>query len=372
MVALEQSVSAPLTSRILSDLGADVIKVEPPAGDFSRHWDGHVHGQSSYFTWLSRRKRSIALSLRQAEDREIFERLLTQADVLLFNMAAAAAERAGLTPQELGARYPRLVVCQITGYGRSGRSRDRKAYDMMVQAESGALALTGDEAGPVRIGVSLADVGTGLYALGLVLAALYERTRTGRGRFIDASMFEVMAEFASPNLTAYANSGFKHGRYRSRHHAIVPYGVFPCQDGFIAIAVEQDSEWVRFCETVLRRPDLLARADIARNEQRLARRAEVEGLVEAEFRRRPASEWEARLLEAQIAFGKINDVDKVWDHPVEHDLQLHGEVSFRDGSTARVQRSLAERAFGRAAEGRLPDVDEHRAEILAELGRLEG
>jgi len=349
-------------------MGADVIKVEPLQGDFSRHWDAHVHGQSSYFTWLSRRKRSIALNLREPEQRAIFDRLLESSDVLVFNLAVAAAERAGLTPERLTADHPRLITCQISGYGRVGRSRHRRAYDMMLQAETGALALTGDDAGPVRIGVSLADIGTGLYALSLILAALYERTRTGQGRFVDISMFEAMTEFAAPNLTAYANAGIKHARHRSRHHAIVPYGVFPCQGGHIAIAVEQDAEWLRFCHEVIRRPDLAAREDLAHNQQRLERRPEVEGEVEREFALHPASEWQSRLEAAGIAFGIINGIEAVWGHAVEEDLQLHSTVIFADGFKAQVPRSAAERAFGRIGPGRLPDVDQHRAEILDEIG----
>jgi len=367
VVALEQSVSGPLASRLLADMGADVIKVEPPQGDFSRHWDAHVRGQSSYYTWLSRRKRSIALDLH-GDDRQTFERLLDGADILVFNMAVMAAERAGLTPERLRIDHPRLIACQITGYGRTGRSRNRRAYDMMVQAEAGALALTGDDQGPVRIGISVADIGTGLYATSLILAALFGREASGTGSFLEVSMFETLTEFAGPNLTAFANSGVEHGRYRARHHAIVPYGVFACQDGHLAIAVEQDSEWRRFCDEVLERPDLGVRDDLSTNHKRLERRSETENIVEAELMRKPAGHWQARLEAAGIAFGSINDIKAVWNHPVEEDLSLHGRARLPDGGLVSVPRSAAERAFGRGTtDSPLPGLDQHRAEIFSEL-----
>jgi crotonobetainyl-CoA:carnitine CoA-transferase CaiB-like acyl-CoA transferase len=317
VIALEQSVAGPLASRILADMGADVIKIEPSQGDFSRHWDTHVNGYSSHFVWLNRRKRSIALSLRDPDDVAIFRRLLSSADVLVFNMATSAAERAGLTPERLRIEYPRLIACQITGYGRSGETQDRKAYDMLLQAETGLMDLTGDEEGPVRIGVSLADVGTGLYASTLILAALYERKSSNTGRFIDLSMFEAMTEFAGPNLTAFANAGVRYPRNRLRHHNIVPYGVFQCSDGHIAIAVEQDAEWRLLAEHVLQRPDLAARTDLATNKQRVARRVEVEREVEGELARNTRQEWLHRLEVSFLAYAQINSIEEVWNHPVE-------------------------------------------------------
>jgi formyl-CoA transferase len=362
-------VAGPLASRILADMGADVVKVEPSGGDFSRHWDAHVKGYSSHFVWLNRRKRSIALALRNPEDLAIFHQLLRSADVLVFNMAAAAAERAGLTPERLRVDYPQLITCQITGYGRSGKARDRKAYDMLLQAETGLLDLTGDEEGPVRIGVSLADVGTGLYASTLVLAALYERKGSNTGRFIDLSMFEAMTEFAGPNLTAFANSDVRYRRNRLRHHNIVPYGIFRCSDGHIAIAIEQDSEWRTLTAQVLLRPDLAARADLATNEQRVACRSEVEQEVETELARNPRGEWVNRLEAASLAYGQINTIDQVWNHPVETDLALHWKAKLPDGTSVSVPRSPAERTFDQLDGAPLPDLDQHRTEILADLQR---
>lgn len=367
MVALEQSVAGPLASRILADMGADVVKVEPIEGDFARHWDAHVHGVSSYFAWLGRRKRSIALNLHDHDGQTTLARLLKLADVLVFNMRVAAAERLGLTPDRLGSEHPRLVTCQISGYGRSGDTKDRKAYDMLLQAETGLLALTGDAEGPVRIGVSLCDIGTGLYAATLILGALYDRSRTGSGRFIDLSMFEVMTEFAGPNLSAYANGNVRYDRNRQRHHSIVPYGIFACSGGYIAIAIEQDAEWRTFCEQVLERPELGARPDLSTNSQRVALRVEVEREVETALASLTRSECRRRLDAASLAYGLIRDIDEVWNHPVEADLDLHGSVRLPDGTLALVPRSPAERAFGREATTFIPGVDQHRAEILSEL-----
>jgi itaconate CoA-transferase len=371
VVAVEQSVAGPLASRLLADMGADVVKVEPPRGDFSRRWDSHVHGESSHFAWLNRRKRSIALNLRDAGDAEVLDRLLAGADVLVFNLAPAAARRAGLTPERLRPAFPSLVTCQITGYGTRGPMRDRKAYDMLLQAESGILGLTGDADGPVRVGVSVCDIGTGLYAATLLLAALFERQSTGDGRFIDLSMFEAMTEFAGPNLTAFANAGLRYPRNRSRHHNIVPYGVFECSDGFIAIAIEHDGEWRTFCEDVLGQPNLAEDPTLASNEQRVAARSRVEALVEDAIVGRPRSYWKALMDAAGIAYGAINEIDEVWEHAVERGLDLHGKAKLGDGRRVAVPRSPAERAFGRDGVAGLPSIDGDRAAILSALDELE-
>ena len=366
VIALEQSVAAPVASRILADAGADVIKVEPPQGDFARHWDTHAKGQSSHFTWLSRRKRSIALDLKVPPDREVFDRLLASADVLIFNLAVESAERLGLSPDNFKDRFPRLVVCQITGYGRKGEARRRRAYDMLLQAETGLLGLTGDESGPVRIGVSISDIGTGLYAASLILTALFERNRTGRGRYLDLSMFEAMTEFTGPNLTAFANSGVQYGRYRHRHHNIVPYGIFPCKDGYIAVAIQQDAEWQRLVNC-LERPDLLARADLRTNIQRVSSRAEIEREVENSLLSRSRNEWRERFDRAHIAYGLLQDIDAVWESSTMQDLSLHGVARLSDGTAVSVPISPGERCFEVQSEAWVPSLDEHRLEILTEL-----
>ena len=367
VLAVEQSVAGPLCSRILGDMGADVVKVENAKdGDFARHWDGHVKGEASHFTWLARRKRSIALNLKDAEEREIFERLLARADVLISNMSSAAAHRLGFTKEKLGGSHPTLIACQISGYGPTGPFRDRKAYDMLVQAETGLMALTGDDA-PTRVGVSIADIGTGIYAAALILGALFEREHTGRGRAFDLTMFETMSEFAGPNLTAFANGGVLYERNPRRHHSIVPYGVFEASDGALVIAIEQDAEWVVFSRDVLERPDLCAER-YATNAARLSLRREVEAEVEAAMRTRSRADWLARLEAARLAYASINNIDAVWNHPVAKHLGLHREVTLPDSSPALVPTSPSERIFGRdQGQAHIPGLNADKVAILAEL-----
>jgi formyl-CoA transferase len=364
VVALEQSVAGPLCSRILADLGATVVKVESANGDFARQWDSHVKGNSSHFVWLSRRKKSLRLDLHEQGDSELLFQLLGDADVLVMNMSASAAERIGMTEVALRDRFPRLITCHITGYGTKGQSRNRKAYDLLLQAETGLLSLTGDEHGPTRIGVSIADIGTGLYAAILILGALLQRPRGGGGRFIDLSMFEAMTEFAGPNLTAFANSGVEYDRRRLRHHNIVPYGIYECSDGHIAIAVEHDKEWAVFCQKVLDRPDLL-QPRFQTNELRVHTRSDLDAAVEEIFQTQSSGFWIERLEAAQLAYARINSIREVWQHSVVGDLNLRSSVNLPDGSSGWVLRSPAESAFGGDDQASVPALDADRAAILA-------
>ena len=366
VVALEQSVAGPLCSRILADLGATVVKVESANGDFSRRWDSYVKGSSSHFVWLSRRKKSLRLDLHDPGDSELLSRLLNDADVLVMNMSASAADRIGMTEVALRDRFPRLITCHITGYGTKGKSRNRKAYDLLLQAETGLLSLTGDEHGPARIGVSIADIGTGLYAAILILGALLQRPRGGSGRFIDLSMFQAMTEFAGPNLTAFANSGVEYERRRLRHHNIVPYGIYESSDGHIAIAVEHDKEWVVFCQKVLDRPRLLE-PRFATNELRVRNRGDVDAAVEGVLQTQSSGFWIERLEAAHLAYARINSVREVWEHTVVNDLHLQSSVNMPDGSSAWVLRSPGEIAFRSDDEASVPALDADRAAILADL-----
>jgi itaconate CoA-transferase len=364
VIGLEQSVAAPLCTRILAELGATVIKIERAGvGDFARHWDAHANGESSYFTWLNRRKKGISLDLRTEEGLQTLDHLLEAADVLVTNMTPAAAERLGLVEQRLRSRYPRLVVCHISGYGSSGPLRDRKAYDMLVQAETAIMSLTGGDDGPTRVGVSLGDIGTGLYATILVLGALMDRLHSERGRFIDLAMFDAMLEFIAPNLVAFANAGVEYPKRKARHHAIAPYGVFACADAPLAIAVEQDDEWRRLCTQVFQREDLAENPRYASNEKRMLHRDEIEEQIEAIFVERPREAWVKRLEHAGIAFGLINDVPAVWRHTLAVARALRGVALLPDGSSVNVPRGPAERVFGIESEPRVPALGEHDAEI---------
>ena len=366
MVALEQSVAGPLCSRILADLGATVVKVEGANGDFARRWDSYVKGNSSHFVWLSRRKKSLRLDLHDPGDSELLFQLLDDADVLVMNMSASAADRIGMTEVALRDRFPRLITCHITGYGTKGQSRNRKAYDLLLQAETGLLSLTGDELGPARIGVSIADIGTGLYAAILILGALLQRPTAGGGRFIDLSMFQAMTEFAGPNLTAFANSGVEYERRRLRHHNIVPYGIYECSDGHIAIAVEHDKEWVVLCQKVLERPELL-QPRFQTNELRVSNRPDVDAAVEKLLRAQSTGFWIERLEAAHLAYARINSIREVWEHAVASDLNLRGRVDLPDGSSGWVPRSPGETVFRSDDEASVPALDADRSAILANV-----
>lgn len=372
VVGLEHSVAGPLCTRILADLGADVIKVERAgSGDFSRHWDGNVRGEGAQFWWLNRGKRSIALDLKDRADRALFDRILHSADVLVQNMSPAAADRLGLHEPDFEERHPRLVVCDISGYGNATPLRERKAYDMLVQAESGVMSLTGTPEQPMRSGISVCDVSTGIYAATLVLAALAERSATGRGRRLDVAMFDATLEFLGPMLLSYLNSGIVYPRLPDRHHAIAPYGVFRCSDGTaILLAVEQDAEWRLFVSAVLARPDLADDPRFVTNLARMEFRDDVDGLVGEFFAGITGAEAIERLEHLNLAYGVLNDVGVVGTHPVLDARGIAEQVETAEGETAFALTGLARRLFGvdSAVRARPPLLDEDGDAIRLEFG----
>lgn len=364
VLGLEQSVAGPLCTRILADMGADVLKVERAGGDFSRSWDAHAQGESAQFWWLNRRKRSAVLDLSGDDGRRVLEELLADADVVVHNMSPRAATRLGLDGDALAERHPRLISCQISGYGADTSLRDRKAYDMLVQAESGVMSLTGTPERPGRVGVSIGDVSAGIYAATLVLGALIERERTGRGRALDVSMLDVMAEFAAPMLLSYANAGVLYPRSLDQHHAIAPYGVFTTADGrSILIACHQNDEWRRLSETLLGRPELADDARFATNADRVEHREEIGAIVAEAVARRSLADMAALLDDLGIAQATVNDIAGLASHPGIVERGVLEDVQSADGSTVTTLRGIAERAFDGPFEGRLrpPSVgeDEH-------------
>jgi itaconate CoA-transferase len=376
VVGLEHSVAGPLCTRILADLGADVIKVERAgSGDFSRHWDGNVRGEGAQFWWLNRGKRSIALDLKDDADRALFDRMLHSADVLVQNMSPAAADRLGLHEPDFEERHPGLVVCDISGYGNATPLRERKAYDMLVQAESGVMSLTGTPEQPMRSGISVCDVSTGIYAATLVLAALAERSATGRGRRLDVAMFDATLEFLGPMLLSYLNSGVVYPRLPDRHHAIAPYGVFRCSDGTaILLAVEQDAEWRLFVSAVLARPDLADDPRFVTNLARVEARDDVDGLVGEFFAGITGVEAVERLEHLNLAYGVLNDVGVVGTHPVLDARGIAEQVETAEGETAYALTGLARRLFGvdSAVRARPPLLDEDGDAIRLEFGARPG
>jgi itaconate CoA-transferase len=373
VIGLEQSVAGPLCTRILGDLGADVIKVEPPGGDFSRTWDDNARGESAQFWWLNRHKRSVELDLRHEGDREALEDLLADADVVVHNMSPRAADRLGLGETALLERHPHLVSCQISGYGSMTTQRNRKAYDMLVQAESGIMSLTGTAERPARTGVSIADVSTGLYGALLVLAALIEREGTGRGRALDVSMLDVASEFAAPMLMAYLNAGVIYPRTLDRHHAIAPYGVFTTADSRrVLLAVHQNDEWRRLCTGVLGSPVLAEDPRYATNLLRLEARDEVDALVSATFGARSFERITAELDEFGLAYAEVNDIAAAAAHPALIERGAIDGIPAASGEMVSSLIGLAERLFDAADNGRReppPRVGEHTREVLGERSR---
>jgi itaconate CoA-transferase len=363
VVALEQAVSAPLCTRHLADLGAKVIKVErPDGGDLNRHYDVVVRGQSSYHIWLNRGKESIPLDLRRADDRGVLDELLEAADVFVHNLGPGAADRLGLDWPRLHAAMPRLVGCAISGYGPDGPYQGRKAFDLLLQGESGLTSVTGSRDQPAKVGISIADIAAGMYALSAVLAALVERERTGQGRRIEISMLECLGEWMSVPLFHQIYGGAAPPRTGMRHNGIVPYGPFATADGgTVNLAVQTEGQWKRFCHEVLGRPDLVADPLFATNAARVRSRERLEPLIESVCSGMPRQVLLERLAAADVPYGDVNDVAGLVSHP---QLRARGcwlEVETEDGSV----RALAP-PFGLeplSTSHRVPGLGEHSTEI---------
>ena len=317
VVSLEQAVGGPLCTRHLADLGADVIKVERPGeGDLARHYDSVVNGESSYFVWLNRGKRSAAFDLRLNADRADFEALLGTADVFVHNLGPGAVDRLGFGWTSLRERWPGLISCAISGYGVDGPYRDRKAFDLLIQGESGLLDVTGTPDTRVKSTIPVADVAAGLYALASILAALFERQQTSVGRFIDISMLDCLAEWMMVPAYFQRYAGAPPPRTGARHNTLVPYGPYEVGDGkTVNFSIQTEAQWQRFCDQVLDRPDLATDPRFNSNELRASNRSELEPAVEALLANKTRTEVEARLQEADVPFGSLNSVEDLLNHP---------------------------------------------------------
>ena len=286
VVSLDQAVAAPMTARRLADAGARVIKLERPEGDFARYYDDVVKGQCTHYVWLNRGKESVVADLTKAEDRQLFEAMLAKADVFLQNLKPGSLAKLGYPIESLREKHPKLICCSISGYGDEGPYRDRKAYDLLIQAESGLASITGGPDAPARVGVSLVDIGTGLHAYEAILEALIARGRTGQGADIRVSMFDAMIEWMAIPLL-FGEHGEPPRRMGLTHFSVAPYGVFQTRDGSpILISVQNDREWTVFCNNVLGRPELAADPRFATNPARVANRPETDGLIGRYFARR--------------------------------------------------------------------------------------
>jgi crotonobetainyl-CoA:carnitine CoA-transferase CaiB-like acyl-CoA transferase len=368
VVALEQAVAAPFCSRQLGDMGADVIKVErPDGGDFARAFDGVLNGLSAYFAWLNRGKRSITLDLKQSTDHRVFAKLLERADVFIHNLAPGAVDGLGFGYESLCDIHPRLIWCAISGYGPDGPYRDKKAYDFLVQAESGAVSLTGSPEMAAKIGISIADIAAGFYGYSSILAALLNRNRTGKGERIEISMLECLTEWVTPALYVWQGSGQLPERAGLRHNMIVPYGVYRCVDGVVNFAVQNDREWRRFCSKVLCMPELLDNQRFATNWDRVRHRLELEKIIEDCFTKLNRSEVLRRLDDADIANGEVNDMAAVSDHP---QLAARRRWVTVDSPAGAIRALLPPHNLEsvRPSMKAVPDLGEHSIAILTELG----
>ena len=369
VVALEQAVAAPFATRQLADLGARVIKIERPGvGDFARDYDQTVKGQSAYFVWLNRSKESLTLDVKHARAAEILKRLIGNADVFIQNLAPGAAGRLGLDAATLLAQHPRLIVCDVSGYGDSGPYAHKKAYDLLVQSEAGVLSVTGTPETQTKVGISIVDISAGMYAYSGILTALYQREKTGKGTRVDVTMFESLAEWMSHPLN-YTHFGGKPPQRSGPDHAtIVPYGRFKCGDGaYVMLGIQNEREWAKFCAGVLGMPGLATDDKYNNNTKRTSRRAEVVALIEEVFSRMKAEEVVARLDAADIANARINTPQEVWDHP-----QLKARDRWREvGSPAGPLPVLLPPVTMPEFEARLdpiPAIGEHTDRILADIG----
>ncbi len=369
VVTLEHAIAAPFCSRQLADQGARVIKVERPGGgDFARGYDSRVHGLSSHFTWTNRSKESLALDLKHAKAGDIMDKLLAQADVLVQNLAPGAAARMGLSFEALHEKYPKLIVCDISGYGDSGPYRDKKAYDLLIQSESGFLSVTGTPDEPSKAGCSIADIAAGMYAYTNILTALLQRGRTGLGRRIDVSMLESMAEWMSfPMYYAYDGAS-PPPRAGASHATIYPYGPFVAGDGkSVMLGLQNEREWAVFCDKVLRQPALAKDERFDANAKRSAARAPLRQIIETEFGTLTAAQVIARLEEAGIANAQVNTMADLWAHPQLAARARWTEVSSPVGPVpALLPPGAADPAQVRMDA--IPSVGQHSAAILRELG----
>jgi itaconate CoA-transferase len=368
VVSLEHAIAAPFCTRQLADLGARVIKVERPgAGDFARAYDTRVRGQSSHFVWTNRSKESLALDLKEADALAALKTLLARADVLVQNLAPGAAARMGLSWRALHAQHPRLIVCDISGYGEDGPYRDRKAYDLLIQAEAGLLSVTGTPETPSKAGNSMADIAAGMYAYSGILAALLQRQRSGEGSHIDVSMLESLAEWmAYPMYYAFEGAPPPE-RSGASHASIYPYGPFRTADGTVILGLQNEREWVTFCEQVLRRPALTQDPRFDTNAKRHTHRAALDVEIHQVFGQLSSAQVEQRLEAAQVAYGRMNDMAGLWEHPQLRSRGRWRSVDTPGGAIPALLPPARHSSFEYRMDA-IPAVGQHTEAILRELG----
>ncbi|MCP1573174.1 itaconate CoA-transferase [Herbaspirillum rubrisubalbicans] len=369
VISLEHAIAAPFCTRQLADLGARVIKIERPGvGDFARGYDARVNGLSSHFVWTNRSKESLTLNLKDEAGKRIIDQLLQQADVLVQNLAPGAAAALGLSAPVLHERYPRLIVCDISGYGEDGPYRDKKAYDLLIQSEAGFLSVTGTRDDVAKAGCSIADIAAGMYAYSNILAALIQRGRDGRGSHIDLSMLEALAEWMSfPLYYAYQGASAPQ-RSGAEHATIYPYGPFTAGDGkTVMLGLQNEREWKVFCEVVLEDAALASDARFSSNALRHEHRETLRQLILTMFADMTAEQVVARLDQAQIANARVNTMHDLWQHPQLAARQRWTEVETPVGKVAALLPPGANDRYDYRMEA-IPALGQHTEAILGQLG----
>ena len=370
VISLEHAIAAPFASRQLADLGARVIKVERPgAGDFARAYDTRVKGEASHFIWTNRSKESLTLDLKHPDALAVLMDLLKDADVLLQNLAPGAAARMGLSWEALHEKHPKLIVCDISGYGADGPYRDKKAYDLLIQSEAGFLSITGTPETPSKAGNSMADIAAGMYAFTSILSALLLRAKTGEGSHIDVSMLESLGEWMGyPMYYAYEGAT-PPPRTGAAHASIYPYGPFPAGDGgTVMLGLQNEREWKVFCEVVLQDAALAQDERFDANYKRNSNRDALRALIVEAFARLSTAEVEARLDQAQIANARMNDMAGLWAHPQLKARERWRQVESPAGEIPALLPPGRSNAFDYRMDA-VPRVGEHSEAILRELGR---
>ncbi len=364
VVSLEQAVAAPYCSSRLADAGARVIKIERPGGDFARGYDRVAKGQSAYFLWLNRGKESIVLDIKRPEDARLLEHMIARADVFIQNLAPGAAARAGFGSEALRQKHPRLITCDISGYGDSGPYARMKAYDLLVQGETGLAAITGRPEGPGRVGVSVCDIAAGMYANMAVLEALIERQRSGVARGIAVSLFDALADWMTVPLLHQVYGGRAPARVGLNHPSIAPYGAYRAAcGGEVILSIQNEREWQRFVCDVLERPDMAEDPRFSDNPARVANREALDTAIEECFARQDRNGVIARLKKADIAFGAVNSIADLADHP-----QLKRLAMESPGGTLSMVAPPARLAGESEALRPVPALDAEGAALRQEFG----
>ena len=363
VISLEQAVAAPYAASRLADAGARVIKVERPEGDFARGYDADANGHSSYFVWLNRGKESVALDLKQPDDLQIFKQMLSKADVFIQNLMPGALDRLGVSMADLRQDDPRLITCDISGYGASGPFAQMKAYDFLVQAEVGLAQITGAPEEPGRVGVSICDIAAGMTAHAAILQALVARAKTGEGRAIEVSLFHALADWMNVPYLQHHYGGRKIRRPGLHHPTIAPYGAYRCgDDRMLLISIQNEREWLRLCGDVLDQPDLPQNPKFDSNVHRVANRASLDAIMNGVFSQYSIDKIAEKLQAAQIAFGRLNDMDVFTQHPQNRFVSVRtssGDVQLL--SPGAIVNGILPRL------GDVPDLGQHSAAIRAEF-----